>query len=496
MGFRHSTALNKLLVDFFIKICKRNPILQPTELSSLAHKGSYFDLTQKFCAVINYPSVQTWEDLSNQVYLLIKREAFCSFKLHDIGLAVDDPQKVPKNKAQTQKKRDKQKGDLFLCEDDFFLIKDFGKGPIINESVGYYEKWLEEPAKYKKQLLSNRRMKFRITSWLACQIIKRAALEYSVRIEAEHIDKDIFKKEFPEVKLPKELEGEDTIRIISVLDHKERTQKIKMKVSGTCLTGEGEFLCFRFANKVGEQDTKWKMVIHSTDSDCVPLALLNFHDFISPVSRDFIHEIYVYDDRRIWNMNTIFEGIWDYFIDRRNSEKFKIRAPIHVLCWLMIMDGNDYVEGIFGCSIEKVWNFFFEEGGHKYWNWEFSSKQKPPFNIDLSFGKRDAKSPITIDNDNCAIPFIKAMLGEKKQVDDEVLESYCMRIVWTMGYMMNSSKTSIFKPADSLSFGWYYDKEEGIYKRKNEIVSGTIKSIKKKASSSRNGVKKSKIEIE
>lgn len=493
MGFNHSTDWNKILVDFFQNTCQHpEAILGPTDLSKLSHQTSAFDLSVKTHGIISYPSVNTWEDFVREVLNIVKREAFCSFKMKDVFFAVDDPNKVPKNKEQTQKSRNPDKEKLSLTDEDFDLIE-IGKGDLIQANLPNYQHWLQNPSDYKKQLLSNRSFKFKVTSWLVCKMIKMLSLEYKIRVVAQHIEKSVFAKEFPEVKISEKLARERAFEITSLLDHTNGEKKISMRILPPSVsTGEGEYLCVKYINKLSldEKDPDYKIVVHSTDTDCIPLLLLNYIGFIDEKSRDYAYKIYFHDGRRIWDMNVCHTAIWEYFTSDENKEKFKVRAPVHLLCWLMILDGNDYTEGIYSYSANNVWDYFFNKGGHKYWNWENFQQDRPPIRVDFDLGSKRTWSNLTIDQENCAMPFIRGLIkskGEKREISDEYLNSYGLRILWTMGNMMNSTKASDYQQGDPCKLGWYFDEDEKMLKRKNEIKAGVIKTPNSKKKSSKEG---------
>ena len=486
MGFRHGEWTN-IFREFAKKTNGKDPCDPAADLKKLCHQFSTFDLPIKTHSVINYDNVNTWDDFAREVYNAVKREALCSFHIKEINISVDDPNKVPRNKEQTQKSRNpkgiivnsddnnneesKDKEEIFLTSDDICVL-DIGEGDIIQKQVAYYEKWLDNPSLFKAQLLSDRKMKFKITSWLACQVIKRAALESCVKITAEHIEKSILLKEFPEIDIAKEFKNFHAYKVIATLDHNEPIDKIKIRAAAPSFTGEGEYLCVKAINRVNPSNS-WKYVIHTTDKDVFLITLLNFMDFINPKDKKYMRQIYFMDGKEIWNMNDIHDAIWHFFSYQENREKYQIRTPVHVLCWLIILDGTDYTEGLNGFSAKGIWDFFWKEG-YKFWSWDFEGKKKPPFDLEFDLGARNNPTNLIINVEDCAIPFIEKLV-EPRTLDHEKLEQYCYRILWTMGNMINGVKAAEIPHVDPETLGWVFDTEKCMLVRRYEIVKEDLK---------------------
>jgi hypothetical protein len=459
MGLRNAKYwkefLKKLILDTF-NIEVTGPVTTP-----LRQQVSIFDFNIKTHSVLSNENVKTWEDYANSMYRVITNECR-SHRLEELVLCIDDPSLVPKNKGQTQKSRDIKDEEKKIDFEDIKNIK-IGKGDLIPPELSNNGLDLKE---FKKAMLEHRSIKFSINSWLVCQVVKKASLEKKFRIMGESIDAVIFKSEFPEVEVPKGLEK---IRFIAHIDHNNSFNNIKLQVGmADSIVGEGEQLCIKYMNNVNPIEGEVvNIVIHSTDTDFITYLLCHCHNLVDPVTKDFNKQVYLIDSTQHWDINKLYYNLYSYFI----KESLDLPTPVLLLCLLMIIDGNDFTEGLKGITAKDMLDKFFKKEGYKVW--QYSKYGIRPFLLKIKFGNRNSRETFRFE-EGVIEEYIRNLVSPLI-IEEEDLKYYVLRVKWTFDYMLNGGKSTSFQYFDPVHYGWEVS-DTGEFLRKNELMRGSIYS--------------------
>lgn len=495
MGLRNSKYwkdfLKKLIMDTF-----NTEITQPTTIP-LRQSVSIFDFNIKTHSVLFNDSITTWEDYATSMYKNITNECK-SHVLEDIILCVDDPTLVPRNKGQTQKARDSKVEDKKLSVEDVSTII-VGKGNIVPQAYSSPPTSTSLPRNvlnvkdFKKAMLEHRSIKFLINSWLVCQVVKKASLEKKVKIMAESIDATVFRNEFPEVDFPLEFKK---IRFVAHVDHNNSYNNIKLQVGpADNIVGEGEQLCVKYMNNVNpysEGEGIVRIVIHSTDTDFITYLLCHGHNLISPVTKDFNKQVYLMDSTQVWDVNKMYVHLYKYF----SMKSMDVPSPILLLCLIMIIDGNDFTEGLKGITAETILEKFFLKDGYKLW--QYSKYGIRPFMCLMEFGNRNKKEKVVFE-EGILEEYIRAV-ASPLLIEEKDLLPYIERVKWTFDYMLNGGKSTSYNYGNPEDYGWERDKDGNLI-RTNELMKGSIyskdgkkaKEIRKKAKEEEGKANNSKI---
>lgn len=438
----------------------------------------------------------TWDELAkkvnNSVYKLVESSETCE----NLFLGIDNPETVPRNKAQTQAKRDsattkkqengtkksnglKTETPLEILPEEKQMIT-VGKGHIVPTNLE--RSWKDDD--FKTEMLKDRILRHKINTWLACSVIDYIEDNLSgreLKIIAESIQSRTFLEYYQKPLTRLILESERTVfsRLIVTITYSEKLKKNESSKEQVVPSNvsEGELLCFREINKLGLDKIR-KVLLVGPDTDLFAIYFLVAPDFIKTEINDFGKKVYLVDNSEIWDLSLLYYTIWKEFVDKK--ELYQIRSPTDILAFIIIMAGNDFNENIGYYPITRLWDYFFEGKGYEHWQWSYSDalkdnsdfminqygsnnsfpsperKENHAFRITQRVGQPMLNIRVTIVAQNFR-SFISDMISPF-EIPEEDLTCFFNRCRWTFYYWLFTPRQSEFTPEDPEKYSWRYEK--------------------------------------
>ncbi len=434
-------------------------------LLQFGEKCLIIDASVLFHEKFNSPVVETWEMFYSFYRKSIIGYLNKSNVIERLIICIDNPFNVPINKSITQEKRN---GNCkILTEEQIKLIREkIGIGTITNRDIDMDIKDL------KSSIVANRNLKCEIHGWLWKRIISEGLLK-NVRLIVDSVKykdiKEIFKKT-PD----KQVDDEAFVTLdieLGIKSHKLNSIDYSRDI------GEGEIKAIYYLTKetisYGKSYSKEKnsVTLISKDTDVIILILLCIVDLIDKNTGKIPVNIYLFDGIEIWNMCMLWRWIFDWF-DLPRNERFNTRTPIETLALLAILNGTDYTINIKSIGFKTLMEYYFQEGYKCLGSSVSKLRDKDEIVIDDQYGSNLSSSytiqtnttiggynierTITVDVQRF-ISFICGITKKTQELQKDIimLENMYRRIVWVLGYWINSPKhIERHKPLDPLNWGW------------------------------------------
>lgn len=456
--------------------------IKPDFLLKFGEKVLIIDANLIFHSKMFLPVVTTW----NMLYKLYRSAMINYLKngptLEKLIICIDNPDKVPKNKSKTQKKRDG--GCRVFTDKETEIVK----RSLYEDGDINVEEFKMNINDMKESIMADRYLKNEIHGWIWYKIISEGLVREiriiidSVKFKSiKHIFEGINEKHPKDeffVKLDIDLKPRQPLLISKDFDDKIGEGEIKAAyyLIKECIVARERYL-EHYLDKDFRKET---ITVMSKDTDMIIILLLIMVDLIDKTTGNIPITVLLYDTYDVWNMTLLWRWIYDWYSLPENS-KYRTRTPIETLAFLAILNGTDYTDGIDSVGCITLMKYYFSTG-YKYLcarehkdvafhsgnnnnnnsnnnnnnNNELNDKCFYPIRIATRIGGYNIMSEITIDKPS-VFRFICNINNTTKQLSKnlEQLEAPYLKSVWNLGYLKNGAKHVVDPaPLNPLLWGW------------------------------------------
>ena len=233
--------------------------------------------------------------------------------------------------------------------------------------------------------------------------------------------------------------------------------------------------------RIGETDLKIprhigmhsnkRITVFSSDSDSIPILLLNMRDWIDKESGFLKSKIFIDFGARSTAGLRYLDVVELYRSIGRFAISYKVQRPIETMCILMILTGTDYVEKQKSIGPSTILDAFMK-GKHELFKFQKETNDSI-FKSDSEIGDIHIRHSITLAEYLLKL-FVQSCMpktqSKKRKNSSEPekpnlgIDSYLRRVFWTLDYWINGSKSNFLDPVavepnTGLSLhGWLYDR--------------------------------------
>jgi hypothetical protein len=219
--------------------------------------------------------------------------------------------------------------------------------------------------------------------------------------------------------------------------------------------------------RIGEADLKVvkhiglnmnkNILVLSSDSDNIPILLLNARDWIDIETGNIKPNVYVdFGEKsvvglRFLSITSLYRCIGKYMIP------LKIERPIETLCIIIIITGTDYVESQYNIGPSTIWSEFNRNGYHIFKR----GLEDSVFKSDEEIGDPSLRHPVNVAEyllKRFIDPLMRGSISSKQAKNEKAkkegkfitptlsLDSCFRRVWWQLDYWINGSKVLVLDP--------------------------------------------------